>query len=180
MTPEKITEVAWRSFKPFKLEFPQRFEKWTISIIRQQVASKFSAQERIFIAGDAWHTHSPKADQGMNTSMSDTHNLTWQLTQVLGGWTSPAPLKTDGFERRKYAQDLINFDRKCATLFSGNVQTAESSDGVSHHQFVEVFQAFGAFTSGIGIGIDYAQSVIVNPSHPALATKLIVGQRLIP
>lgn len=31
--------------------------------------------DRIFIAGDACHTHSPKAGQGMNASMSDTHNL---------------------------------------------------------------------------------------------------------
>jgi phenol 2-monooxygenase len=60
------------------------------------VASSFSVHERIFIAGDACHTHSPKAGefshnkfklwqrptnlnatsgQGMNAGMNDTHNL---------------------------------------------------------------------------------------------------------
>ena len=60
----------------------------------QRVAEKYSVEERVFIAGDACHTHSPKAGrcsitvshvvflsvynivgQGMNTSMGDTHNL---------------------------------------------------------------------------------------------------------
>jgi 2-polyprenyl-6-methoxyphenol hydroxylase-like FAD-dependent oxidoreductase len=31
------------------------------NVVRQQVATKFSLHERIFIAGDACHTHSPKA-----------------------------------------------------------------------------------------------------------------------
>ena len=43
--------------------------------VGQRVASKFSVHERVFIAGDACHTHSPKAGQGMNASMNDTHNL---------------------------------------------------------------------------------------------------------
>ena len=47
----------------------------TEDIVGQRVASKFSIHERVFIAGDACHTHSPKAGQGMNASMNDTHNL---------------------------------------------------------------------------------------------------------
>ncbi|QRW10735.1 phenol 2-monooxygenase [Ceratobasidium sp. AG-Ba] len=162
MTPEKIMELDW----------------WTIYIIARRLGSNFSAQERVFIASDACHTHSPKAGQGMNASMNDTHNLIWKLTQVLRGWASPELLKTHELERRKYAQDLIAFDRKFSALFSGKAQTADNSDGVSHHQFVEVFQTFGAFTSGIGI--HYAPSAIVDPSHQALATKLIVGKRFVP
>ena len=44
-------------------------------LVGQRVASRFTANERVFIAGDACHTHSPKAGQGMNASMNDTHNL---------------------------------------------------------------------------------------------------------
>ncbi|CAE6434048.1 hypothetical protein RSOLAG1IB_07779 [Rhizoctonia solani AG-1 IB] len=178
MTPERIMEVAKRSFKPFRLEFPQALDWWTIYIIGQRVASNFSAQERVFIAGDACHTHSPKAGQGMNASMNDTHNLIWKLTQVLRGWASPDLLKTYELERRKYAQDLIEFDRKFSALFSGKAQSAANVDGVSHQQFVSVFQTFGAFTSGIGI--HYAPSTIVETRHQSLASKLIIGQRLIP
>ncbi|CAE6506518.1 unnamed protein product [Rhizoctonia solani] len=178
MTPEKIMEVAKRSFKPFRLEFPKPLDWWTIYIIGQRVASNFSAQERVFIAGDACHTHSPKAGQGMNASMNDTHNLIWKLTQVLRGWASPSLLKTYELERRKYAQDLIDFDRKFSALFSSKAQSAGNLEGVSHQQFVSVFQTFGNFTSGIGI--HYAPSAIVETKHQSLASKLIIGQRLIP
>ena len=38
---------------------------------------------RVFIAGDACHTHSAKAGQGMNVSMQDAFNLGWKLAAVL-------------------------------------------------------------------------------------------------
>jgi 2-polyprenyl-6-methoxyphenol hydroxylase-like FAD-dependent oxidoreductase len=40
---------------------------------------------RVFIAGDACHTHSPKAGQGMNVSMQDSFNLGWKLASVILG-----------------------------------------------------------------------------------------------
>jgi 2-polyprenyl-6-methoxyphenol hydroxylase-like FAD-dependent oxidoreductase len=64
--------------------------------VRQQVASQFSVHERVFIAGDACHTHSPKAGQGMNASMNDSHNLVWKLTHVLRGRAKIDLLKTVG------------------------------------------------------------------------------------
>jgi 2-polyprenyl-6-methoxyphenol hydroxylase-like FAD-dependent oxidoreductase len=62
--------------------------------VGQRVASSFTKRERIFIAGDACHTHSPKAGQGMNASMNDSHNLVWKITHVLRGWAQPSLLKT--------------------------------------------------------------------------------------
>ena len=41
------------------------------------------------------------------------------------------------FERRKYAQDLINFDKKFSKLFSGKPRTEDNQDGVSHEEFIE-------------------------------------------
>ena len=80
--------------------------------VGQRVATQFSVHERVFIAGDACHTHSPKAGQGMNASMNDSHNLgafiaplyapgfahiypsAWKLTHVLRGWADISLLKT--------------------------------------------------------------------------------------
>lgn len=45
------------------------------SQIGQRVTDRFAKHDRVFIAGDACHTHSPKAGQGMNTSLMDTYNL---------------------------------------------------------------------------------------------------------
>ena len=44
--------------------------------------------------------------------------------------------------------------------------------------FDRVFKKFGGFTSGIGIR--YAPSIIVDNKHQACASKLIVGERMVP
>ncbi|KAL4251565.1 PheA/TfdB FAD monooxygenase family protein [Abortiporus biennis] len=176
--PEQVMEVARKSLKPYYIDKVGEVDWWTIYIIGQRVASKFSAHERVFIAGDACHTHSPKAGQGMNASMNDTHNLVWKMTHVLRGWADISLLKTYEFERRKYAQDLINFDKKFSALFSGKPRTEDNQDGVSHEQFLEAFQTFGAFSSGIGI--HYTSSVVVQPAHQSFATNQTVGMRILP
>ncbi|KAF8757742.1 Phenol hydroxylase, C-terminal dimerization domain [Rhizoctonia solani] len=179
MTPEKIMDVAKRSFQPFRLEFPRLLTGGRSTSLDSVLPRTFRHRNASLLqAMLVGHTHSPKAGQGMNASMNDTHNLIWKLTQVLRGWASPDLLKTYELERRKYAQDLIEFDRKFSALFSGKAQSAANMDGVSHQQFVSVFQTFGGFTSGIGI--HYAPSAIVETRHQSLASKLIIGQRLIP
>lgn len=101
----------------------------------QKVASSFSNRNRIFIAGDACHTHSPKAGQGANASMGDTHNLgsshpfkfcfahkhqkAWKLAYVLKGWAASSILATYEQERREYALDLISFDREISSSLEG-------------------------------------------------------------
>ncbi|KDQ61459.1 hypothetical protein JAAARDRAFT_30898 [Jaapia argillacea MUCL 33604] len=175
---EKLIEVAQKSFYPYKIASKGPVEWWTIYIIGQRVAAKYSVHDRVFIAGDACHTHSPKAGQGMNASMNDTHNLLWKMTHVLRGWADPSLLKTYEFERRKYAQDLIDFDKRFASLFSGKPQTEDNEDGVSHEEFLAAWQQFGNFTTGVGV--HYAPSAIVNPIHQSLASGLPIGQRLIP
>ncbi|KAF9224075.1 hypothetical protein BS17DRAFT_780425 [Gyrodon lividus] len=178
MSAEKLLEVARKTFYPFELRNPQEIDWWTIYIIGQRVASSYSVNERVFIAGDACHTHSPKAGQGMNASMNDTHNLAWKMVQVLRGLASPSLLKTYELERRKYAQDLINFDKEFSTLFSGKPRTAENQDGISHEQFLKAFQTSGGFTSGIGV--HYSPSAIVEVKHQKYAQGLTIGQRMPP
>ena len=73
---------------------------------------------RVFIAGDACHTHSPKAGQGMNVSMQDGFNLGWKLASVLRGRSSPEILRTYSDERQAVAKELIDFDREWAKMFS--------------------------------------------------------------
>ncbi|KAI0730556.1 FAD binding domain-containing protein [Earliella scabrosa] len=177
-SPEKLIETAAKILQPYRLKAIGEVQWWTVYIIGQRVAERFSVEDRILIAGDACHTHSPKAGQGMNASMGDTHNLAWKLAYVLKGWADMSLLRTYEGERRKFAQDLIEFDRKWATLFSGKPRTESNQDGVTHEATLGVFKTFGGFTSGIGIR--YAPSIIVNDALQAAAAKLIVGERVIP
>ncbi|TFL02292.1 FAD binding domain-containing protein [Pterulicium gracile] len=178
--PLDILEAARRALHPYRIETPEKFDWWTLYIIGQRVASKYSVHERVLIAGDACHTHSPKAGQGMNASMNDTHNIAWKLAYVLRGWADVSLLQTYEFERRQYAQDLISFDKKFSTLFSGKPKSELNLDGVSHDDFMQAFQTFGGFTSGIGV--HYAASPIVasHSKHQHFASRLIIGERMPP
>ncbi|EPQ56124.1 hypothetical protein GLOTRDRAFT_137955 [Gloeophyllum trabeum ATCC 11539] len=176
--PQQLLEVAKKTFYPYRIDADGEVGWWTLYIIGQRVASQFSINDRVFIAGDACHTHSPKAGQGMNASMNDTHNLAWKLSHVLRGWAHPSLLKTYEFERRRYAQDLINFDKTFARLFSNKPRTKDNQNGVTHEEFVDVFSKAGGFTSGIGI--HYNESPIVNPTYQSLVANVVVGERMPP
>ena len=41
------------------------------------------------------------------------------------------------FERRTYAQDLIEFDKRYAHLFSEKPQSADNPNGIPHEVFVQ-------------------------------------------
>ncbi|KAJ3759350.1 FAD binding domain-containing protein [Lentinula raphanica] len=176
--PEKILDVARKTLHPFTIKTPQSYDWWTIYIIGQRVAQRYSLYSRVFIAGDACHTHSPKAGQGMNASMQDSYNLAWKLVHVLKGTARRTLLQTYELERRQYALDLIAFDKKFAKLFSGKPYSELNLDGVSHAEFLQAFQTFGGFTSGLGV--HYDQSIIINPKYQHLARNVLVGQRLPP
>ncbi|RAL59685.1 hypothetical protein DID88_000318 [Monilinia fructigena] len=116
--------------------------------------------ERIFLAGDAVHTHSPKAGQGMNVSMQDTYNLGWKIAAVLNGTANRSILKTYQSERRRIAQDLIAFDHKFSRLFSGRpAKDVMDEEGISMDEFKDAFEKGNFFTSGIAV--NYGSSIIV-------------------
>lgn len=130
------------------------------SQIGQRVGSRFSAHERIFLAGDAVHTHSPKAGQGMNVSMQDCFNLGWKIAGVVNGTLQRSILKTYQSERRRIAQDLIEFDHRFSRLFSGRpAKDAADEAGISMAEFKDAFEKGNMFASGIAV--DYGASCLV-------------------
>ena len=66
---------------------------------------------RVFLAGDAAHTHPPTGGQGLNTSVQDAYNLGWKLAAVLAG--APATL-LDSYEpeRRPIAAGMLGLSTK--------------------------------------------------------------------
>ena len=109
---------------------------WSVYEIGQRLCDTFddvpprsaTRVPRVFIAGDACHTHSAKAGQGMNVSMQDTFNLGWKLAAVLRGRSDPALLHTYSAERQAVAQELIDFDREFAKMFSAPPKDRERPD----------------------------------------------------
>ena len=102
ITVDHLIAAARRILHPYKLEVKE-VPWWSVYEIGQRICDKYddvSAQDigrelpRVFIAGDACHTHSPKAGQGMNFSMQDSFNLGWKLAAVLAGHCAPGLLHT--------------------------------------------------------------------------------------
>jgi len=100
------------------------------------------------------------------------------LAHVLHGWADISLLKTYEFERRKYAQDLISFDKTFSAMFSEKFRVDSEGHGPTPKDFIAAFQNYGNFSSGIGV--HYAPSVITETTHQAAAPSLIIGQRLLP
>ena len=150
INPDVILKSAQKIMAPYKLTY-RKLDWWTAYQIGQRVGTQFSAHERIFLAGDAVHTHSPKAGQGMNVSMQDAFNLGWKVANVVKGVASRSILKTYQSERRKIAQDLIEFDHKFSRLFSGRpAKDVMDEAGISMDQFKDAFEKGNLFASGVG------------------------------
>jgi 2-polyprenyl-6-methoxyphenol hydroxylase-like FAD-dependent oxidoreductase len=81
---------------------------------------------RIFIAGDASHSHPPYGGYGINTGLEDAVNIGWKLAAHLAGWGGPRLLDTYNEERqsvfastsRNFIEHAINRDRDFLAAFS--------------------------------------------------------------
>ncbi|ETS84835.1 hypothetical protein PFICI_02860 [Pestalotiopsis fici W106-1] len=132
--------------------------------------------QRVFLLGDACHTHSPKAGQGMNVSISDAYNLTWKLALVLKGLASPILLETYELERLEIAQQVIQFDAAFARQFA-------QKDKFEDHSLRATWEMGHGFTSGCGY--QYPANLVVDPemgSRVDLSADepLVPGKRLLP
>ncbi|GAC1346267.1 MAG: FAD-dependent oxidoreductase [Acetobacteraceae bacterium] len=67
--------------------------------LRVAAADQYQAG-RIFVAGDAAHSHPPYGGYGINTGFEDAANLGWKLAAVLRSWGGPALLASYDAERR--------------------------------------------------------------------------------
>jgi phenol 2-monooxygenase (NADPH) len=187
VTPEKLVEVANRILHPYTVEVKD-VGWWSVYEIGQRLCDKFddvpvdemeARLPKVFIAGDACHTHSAKAGQGMNVSMADAWNLGWKLASVLRGTAKAELLHTYSEERHAVAKELIDFDREFSRLFSARASAsgADDGEGVDPAKFQQYFIAQGRFTAGVATR--YAPSMITaEAKFQQLAGGFPVGMRL--
>jgi len=186
VTAEKIAAVANRILHPYTLEV--RDVGWSsVYEIGQRLCDKFddvSTEEmdtrlpRVFIAGDACHTHSAKAGQGMNVSMADAFNLGWKLVSVLRGIARPELLHTYSQERQRVAQELIEFDEEWSRMLSTPPKRPgdATSAGVEPEEFRSYFVKHGSYTAGVAT--KYHPSMITAAArYQHLADGFVVGMR---
>jgi 2-polyprenyl-6-methoxyphenol hydroxylase-like FAD-dependent oxidoreductase len=71
--------------------------------LRIAIANRYR-KGRVFIAGDAAHSHPPYGGYGVNTGFEDAKNLGWKLAAVLQGWGGARLLDSYDEERRPVFQ----------------------------------------------------------------------------
>jgi Phenol hydroxylase, C-terminal dimerisation domain/FAD binding domain len=180
ITKEQLIAAAQRIFHPYTLEVKE-VPWWSVYEIGQRLCDRFDDLKpeeistrlpHIFIAGDACHTHSPKAGQGMNVSMQDAFNLGWKLAAVLQRRSPASLLHTYSAERQAVAKELIDFDREWAAMLSGGA--AHDPSAVQKY-----FVQHGRYTAGTATRYQHERSPILTgeSTHQFLATGLQIGTR---
>ncbi|MGY8631589.1 FAD-binding monooxygenase [Bradyrhizobium sp. 14AA] len=180
ITADDVIAKAQRILKPHTLDVKE-IAWWSVYEIGQRLTDKFddvpeteieARLPRIFIAGDACHTHSPKAGQGMNVSMQDAFNLGWKLAAVLRGQCAPSLLHSYSAERQAVAKELIDFDREWA----GILASAAKAGGGDAAKTQDYFVRHGRYTAGTAT--HYKPSLLTGAtSHQHLAEGLVIGKR---
>ncbi|MEW9873293.1 FAD-binding monooxygenase [Arthrobacter sp. HS15c] len=159
-----VRNVAWHSVYEVGHRLTDRFD----DVLPEERGTR---SPRVFITGDACHTHSAKAGQGMNVSMQDGFNLGWKLGHVLEGRSPESLLATYSAERQVVAKNLIDFDKEWSTLMAKKPE--EFEDPTELENFYVSTAEFPA-----GFMTQYAPSMVVaEAKHQDLATGFSVGKR---
>lgn len=191
ITVDQLIAAAQRIFHPYECAVKE-VAWWSVYEIGQRLCDRFddvpanrvgSRLPRVFIAGDACHTHSPKAGQGMNVSMQDGFNLSWKLAAVLRGACPPALLATYSQERQAIAKELIEFDREWSSMLTISAKSnsakskAEGATGADPAETQRYFVRHGRYTAGTATRYE-PSSLTGSADHQHLATGFVVGTRL--
>ena len=159
-----VRNIAWHSVYEVGHRLTDRFD----DVLPEDRGTR---TPRVFITGDACHTHSAKAGQGMNVSMQDGFNIAWKLGHVLEGRTPESLLSTYSAERQVVAKNLIDFDKEWSTLMAKKPE--EFEDPTELENFYVSTAEFPA-----GFMTQYAPSMLVGSTdHQDLATGFPVGKR---
>jgi len=180
-TQDDMIAAANRIIRPYSIDVKE-VVWWSIYDIGHSITDKFDdvaegsdRNPRVFTAGDACHTHSPKAGQGMNVSMQDTFNLGWKLVHVLQGRADASLLRSYSKERLTEARRLVETDHEWARIMSAPTTQAER-DGTEEPRIIRQFKANLEFTGGTAV--KYDASALVGPAtHQALARGEEIGRR---
>jgi hypothetical protein len=105
--PVELSEVREILRETLGTDFGMGQPRWSSRFHSDERQAERYRAGRVFLAGDAAHTHSPAGGQGMNTGLLDAANLSWKLIAVLRGRAQDALLDTYEAERYPVGSAVI-------------------------------------------------------------------------
>jgi 2-polyprenyl-6-methoxyphenol hydroxylase-like FAD-dependent oxidoreductase len=142
-------------------------------------------ENRVFLAGDAGHIHSPVGAQGMNTGIQDAWNLGWKLALVDSGVADPGLLDSYEAERWPVGRALLRYTDRIFGIFTRSLSSnavaawirrtvvARALPRVMRTERVRAF----AFRFVSEFSIQYRRSAAVVEGTPSLRTGPRAGDR---
>jgi phenol 2-monooxygenase len=159
-----VRNVAWHSVYEVAHRLTDRFD----DVLPDQRGTHIP---RVFITGDACHTHSAKAGQGMNVSLQDGFNLGWKLGHVLEGRSPASLLATYSAERQVVAKNLIDFDKEWSTMMA-----KKPEEFANPSELEDFYVSTAEFPAGFMT--QYTPSMVTaEATHQDLATGFPIGKR---
>lgn len=183
---EQLIATAQRILQPYTLDVKD-VVWFSVYEVGQRLTDRFDdavstgtqeREPRIFIAGDACHTHSAKAGQGMNVSMQDTFNLGWKMAAVLEGRSPSSLLASYSQERQPVAQELIGFDKEWSAMIGARPKDPlnPAAGGVDPTELQAYFVQAGRYTAGVATR--YRPGPLTGEATwQGLANGLLIGAR---
>ncbi|KAF9332816.1 hypothetical protein BGZ91_011548 [Linnemannia elongata] len=179
LTLEAFTKLAQAAAYPTRFEV--KTQTWlTYYKINERQAASYSHKNRIFLAGDAAHVHSPAGGQGMNLGLQDAHNLTWKMALAIHGLADPKILETYEQERGPVAKAVIKMSSNMFAMgFSNKLAYRAIRKTVT--AFISLFVGFIAVPAGtVSMLANRYETNSLNQTHkaqPVPKEPFQVGQR---
>lgn len=163
ITREDVIQKAKKALQPFTLEF-KSVDWWTVYSVGQRLSGNYR-NDRVFIAGDAAHTNSSGAAQGINTGLHDAVNLSWKLAGCINGWLTKSVLDTYDAERRSVAKSIIEQDKIISVLTGGEIshQFKKDPDADPHKTLTDTYKANASLNTGLGIAYPCDGLTVLTP-----------------
>jgi 2-polyprenyl-6-methoxyphenol hydroxylase-like FAD-dependent oxidoreductase len=138
---------------------------------------------RVFLAGDAAHTHSPAGAQGMNTGLQDALNLGWKLGAAVAGWAPDQLLDSYHAERHPVGAAVLALTGRQFRLNTARSMPSRALRWTVHRVIcpIPVVQSWLARSySGTAIryppAAGHGRDAVAGPAHRLAGGRLPRGQ----
>ncbi len=153
--PVTLPEMRSAFLRIAKTDFGMAQMRWSSRFLSERRQAGRYRVDRVFIAGDAAHVHSPLGGQGMNTGIQDAMNLGWKLAAAVGGSAPDWLLDTYQTERHRVGANVLKLTDAFNQLVLGRSLVRRAIRRVAITallRFGASRQALLGRVSGVGIG----------------------------
>ncbi|MEV6828419.1 FAD-dependent monooxygenase [Amycolatopsis sp. NPDC051102] len=164
VTPDEVAKAVTERFGP---EAKIAEIRWASRFSDDSRLAQNYRVGRIFLAGDAAHTHFPAGGQGLNMGIQDAMNLGWKLAATLHNQAPTTLLDTYEQERRPVAKQVLdNIAAQNALIPTTPNQLALRALFRDLTEIPEVQHHLSGLISGLNIKYE------TQDPHPAAGTRL--------